>query len=172
MITKLQIFISVLIFAAVLSSCSEEKHDNVKVDVKKIDDAGLQSKIQNRNGNILFINVWATWCDPCVAEFPDIVKIAKEYTNKGVDFLSLSADFESKIDSSVIPFLISQKAEFPVFVMQERKTEQIINLLNKEWSGALPVTIIYDSAGKQRLFVLGAQNYDFFKNKIDSIKAL
>ena len=92
--------------------------------------------------------------------------------NKGVDFLSLSADFESRIDSSVVPFLISQKAEFPVFLMQESKTEQIINLLNKDWSGALPATIIYDENGKQKLFVMGAQKYDFFKNKIDSIKTL
>ncbi len=176
--------IKIILIAAALSilflSCikvakenpSLDKKDEVKREVRKIDDAELKNKIENRNGNILFINVWATWCEPCVEEFPDIVKIANEYKNKGVDFLSLSADFESKIDSSVVPFLISQKVDFPVYVMRERKSEKIIDMINKDWSGALPATIIYDKNSNQKLFVKGAHNYNYFKNKIDSIKSM
>ncbi len=176
----MKIFFVAAVFSIISFSCIKEakenpsldKKDEVKREVRKIDDAELKNKIENRNGNILFINVWATWCEPCVAEFPDLVKIANEYKNKGVDFLSLSADLESKIDSSVVPFLISQKADFPVFVMKERKSEQIINIINKDWSGALPATIIYDKDSNQKLFVMGAHNYNYFKNKIDSIKAM
>ncbi len=177
---KIYIYLSAITFSILFISCLKvdkdipqlSKKDEVKRELRKIDDAELKNKIENRNGNILFINVWATWCEPCVAEFPDLVKVANEYKNKGVDFLSLSADFESSIDSSVVPFLISQKADFPVFVIKERKSESIINLLNKDWSGALPATIIYDKYGKQKLFVMGARKYDFFKNKIDSIKSM
>ncbi len=177
---KIQIYLAAFVFSILFFSClkgtkdsqSTDKKSEIKIEVNEIDDVELKHKIENRSGNILFINVWATWCEPCVKEFPDIVKAANEYKNKGVDFLSLSADFDSKIDSNVVPFLISQKVDFPVFVMKERKSENIINMLNKDWSGALPATIIYDKHGKQMLFVMGAQKFNFFKEKIDSIKSM
>jgi thiol-disulfide isomerase/thioredoxin len=41
--------------------------------------SGLNEIINNRMGKVLFINVWATWCVPCIEEFPDIVRIAEHY---------------------------------------------------------------------------------------------
>ena len=175
-----KIYLFAAFFSVLFLSCLKEakeappmdKKDELKREVRKIDDAELKNKIENRNGNLLFINVWATWCESCVEEFSDIVRIANEYKNKGVDFLSLSADFDSKVDSSVVPFLISQKADFPVFVMKEKNSDKIINMINKDWSGALHATVIYDKNGNLRLFVMGAHNYNYFKTKIDSIKTM
>ncbi|MEO8398469.1 MAG: TlpA disulfide reductase family protein [Ignavibacteriaceae bacterium] len=171
------LFVISLIFCACLKEVEENpnhlrnsssKKEN-KIEVKKIGESELQQRIENRNGKILFINVWATWCVPCVEEFPDIVKIANEYKNKDVEFLSLSVDFESQIDSTVIPFLKKLNVNFPVLLINEKESEKIIDLLNRNWSGAIPATFIYDKQGAQKVFLSGAQKFISFKEKIDSV---
>ena len=52
-----------------------EKAQKHSVNIPLVDDVWLKNKIKNRNGKILVINFWATWCEPCVEEFPDLVKI-------------------------------------------------------------------------------------------------
>ena len=81
-------------------------------------------------------------------------------------------DLESDVDSVVIPFLKNQKAELPVYIVDEKNSEKVINYLNPDWSGAIPVTIIYDKKGRQQKFLLGLQQYSGLKNSIDSVKSL
>lgn len=144
---------------------------NAEKNIKVLDANSLKEIINNRNNKILFINVWATWCIPCVEEFPDIVKIYNNYKDENVQFLSLSVDLESDVDSLVIPFLKKQNADFPVYIADEKNSEDIINLINKDWSGAVPLTLIYDKNGKQQKFLLGKQTYEIFKNSIESVRS-
>ncbi|HVO73199.1 MAG TPA: TlpA disulfide reductase family protein [Ignavibacteriaceae bacterium] len=138
--------------------------------IKSINDDELKRIINNRNGKILLVNVWATWCKPCVKEFPDIVKITGEYENKKMDFLSLNVDFGKHADSLVADFLSRQNNPgFMVYIVPEKKTEQVIELLNKNWDGSIPATFIYDSTGEQKSFLLGSQDYIAFKKSIENI---
>ncbi len=183
----LKYFLAFLFTSLLFYSCVKEKRetaDNAKnipsksiseenvIEIKKIGSSELQERINNRNGKILFINVWATWCAPCIEEFPDLIKTAEEYKNKDIDFLSLSVDFESQVDSMLIPFLSNRKVKFPVLLLKEKDSESIINLLNKDWSGAIPATFIYDNKGNQKVFLEGAQSFNTFKQKIDSVSNL
>lgn len=174
----------VLFAALIFLGCNKNSHSSENLNdnrnlsasrqnsIKVLDKNSLNEIIKNRKGKILFINVWATWCVPCVEEFPDIVKLYDNYKTKDVQFFSLSVDLESDKDSLVIPFLKKQKAYFPVFIAAEKNSEDIINLLNKDWSGAVPATIIYDKTGKQQSFLLGKQDYETLKNSIDSVITL
>lgn len=127
----------------------------------------LNEIINNRNGKILFINFWATWCVPCVEEFPDIIKLAENYKEKDVEFLSLSVDLLKEINSAVIPFIQKQQVNFPVFVIPEKESEKVINLVKPEWNGAIPATVVYSREGKLISFITGLADYDTFKQKVD-----
>jgi thiol-disulfide isomerase/thioredoxin len=178
MISKLA-GLNFLILTIIFSGCFKEP-ESEKINAEKrgyevipvIDETWLEEKIKNRNGRILFVNVWATWCQPCVEEFPDLVKIYSEYKDADFEFLSISVDLQSEINSNVKPFLIDQKADFPVVVADETKAEQIINILSSEWSGAIPATFIYDKKSEQKDFIIGARDYEYFKKSIDSVKEL
>lgn len=160
-----------------ISGCLKEMKENEQpeketdIGIDFIDENKLSELISDRNGKLLFVNVWATWCVPCIREFPDIVRIYKEYGDK-IDFLSLSADFAEEKDSVVIPFLKKQNAHFRVFLINEKRSEQIINTLNPEWGGAIPASFVFGSDGKLKLFVSGAREYKFFSNSIDSLLSL
>jgi peroxiredoxin len=100
------------------------------------------------NGKVLLINFWATWCAPCVAEFPEFVMIDKTYRSKGVRMVSISTDEKSDLEGAVIPFLKKQKAEFESFLSDADDPQELIDVVDKNWSGALPATFVFDKAGK------------------------
>ncbi|HMU42531.1 MAG TPA: TlpA disulfide reductase family protein [Ignavibacteriaceae bacterium] len=137
-------------------------------NVPELDSAKLSQLISIRYGRALFINVWATWCEPCIQEFPELVKTFNEYKTRNIDFVSLSVD-QPEDDSIVVSTIKKFKAGFNVFIAAEKQSEKIINLLNSKWSGEVPATFIYDGNGKQEKIILGRRNFDFFKNSIDSV---
>ncbi len=97
---------------------------------------------------VLVINFWATWCAPCVAEFPEFVKLDAEYRSKGVKIISISTDEKSDLSGAVIPFLKKQKAEFPSYLSDADDPQELIDVVDKNWSGALPATFVFDKSGK------------------------
>lgn len=127
----------------------------------------LKEKIKNRGDKILVINFWATWCVPCVEEFPSLVKLAENYKNEDVEFLSLSVDLVKEINSAVIPFLQKQKVNFPVYVIPEKESEKVISLVEPDWNGAIPATAFFNKKGKLIDFVTGIETYESFRKKID-----
>src|ERR1041385_5328723 len=56
--------------------------------VKVVDAAGLSALLKRENAKPLLVNYWATWCEPCREEFPDLVKIDSAYRSKGLDFIA------------------------------------------------------------------------------------
>jgi len=99
-------------------------------------------------GKVLVINFWATWCGPCVAEFPEFVALDARYRDKGVKFVGISADEISDIDSKVIPFIREQKAMFDMMIQDTDDPEEMIAVVDKDWQGTLPATFIFDKTGK------------------------
>ena len=122
-----------LIFLLAFAGCTknvDEKEASIErtkeysAQIPVIDEVWLKNKIEKRNGKILFVNFWATWCEPCVEEFPDLVKIYNEHKDSGFEFLSVSVDLPSEIDTKVKPFLTKQSADFPVVVIEEKKAKK------------------------------------------------
>jgi thiol-disulfide isomerase/thioredoxin len=175
----MKLFSCLIIFLIFSSGCSKENDprqqetDSVYLsEIPVVDENWIQNKIENRNGKILFVNFWATWCVPCVEEFPDLVRIYNEHKNSDFEFLSISVDLPSEIETKVKPFLNEQSAEFPVVVVEEKRSDEIINLINPEWSGAVPATVIYDEKGIRREFISEAKSFDAFHTSIERVKSL
>jgi thiol-disulfide isomerase/thioredoxin len=177
---RIAFFLFVLIGLLVNVACrnANRLHENEQevsvtknvLTVEPLDESGLKKLVAERRGRILLLNIWATWCAPCVAEFPDLAKISQSYDTTAVEVVAISADFQDEVDSKIIPFLRSRNVPFRVFVAQFLHQEDFINAVNRSWSGALPASLIYDARGKERLFHVGQQSFDDFKREIDNIK--
>jgi thiol-disulfide isomerase/thioredoxin len=97
-------------------------------------------------GKPLLINFWATWCEPCREEFPDLVQINSEYAGR-IDFVTISLDDLAEINRDVPKFLAEMKAEMPAYLLRTTNETAAINAVNTDWNGALPFTILYDEKG-------------------------
>jgi len=119
-------------------------------DIKAIDLEGLKKILQRepKETRPLLVNFWATWCDPCREEFPDLVKLDNDYRTKGLSFVAVSLDDLSDIKSAVPQFLKEMKATMPVVLLNVNDPEPAIKVVDTAWDGQLPATFLYDSQGK------------------------
>jgi thiol-disulfide isomerase/thioredoxin len=114
--------------------------------VTLVDEASVKPFITAK-GRPLLINFWATWCDPCREEFPDLVKLDQEFKGK-IDFITISLDDPADIATTVPKFLSSMKAEMPAYLLRTPDESAFIAAIAKNWQGAMPFTILYDKDGK------------------------
>lgn len=89
------------------------------------------------------LNFWATWCVPCVEELPAFEKIHHAYLNKKVKVILVSLDFVKSIEKNLKPFLTKKKIESKVVVLNESDPNSYIDKIDKQWSGALPATLVF-----------------------------
>jgi thiol-disulfide isomerase/thioredoxin len=125
-------------------------YPNAENDIREINLDGLKQIIQRdpKDTRPLLINFWATWCDPCREEFPDLVKVDVDYRSKGLNFVAVSLDDISDINTAVPKFLKEMKAEMPVVLLNVNDPEPAIKAVDAAWDGQLPATFLYDKEGK------------------------
>ena len=119
-------------------------------DVRQIDLEGLKKLLHRdaKDTRPLLVNFWATWCDPCRDEFPDLVKVDEDYRGKGLNFVAVSLDDVTDIKSAVPKFLKEMKATMRVVLLNVNDPEPAIKLIDATWDGQLPATFLYDKEGK------------------------
>ena len=143
---------------------------SVKTDsVRVIDLEGLQKILQRdpKDTRPLLINFWATWCDGCREEFPDLVKIDNDYRGK-VNFVSVTLDEITEINTAVPEFLKKMKAQMPVVLLNVKDPEPAIHAVDATWDGALPATYLYDKDGKVVFKYFGAIKPAELRKAIDT----
>jgi len=117
------------------------------VEVEMIDENGIKELIRNSSGKLRLINVWATWCGPCVTEFPDFVTMNRMYRQRDFEFISISADEPSKKEK-VLSFLKDKNAANKNFLFSIDDKYKLIEAIDPNWQGALPYTILVEPGGK------------------------
>ena len=129
-------------------SRSMHRTATVSPPVTEIDTEGLKSLLKRDLNHPLLLNFWATWCDPCRDEFPDLVKIDGDFRSKGLDFAAVSLDDPKDLKTEVPKFLRTMKAQMAVYLLNVPDPEVPITVVDPQWSGALPATFLYDANGK------------------------
>jgi thiol-disulfide isomerase/thioredoxin len=99
---------------------------------------------QYRGEKAVLINLWATWCGPCVEEFPHIVKLQEKYEDQ-LKVIFISGDFTDPY-TAVPKFLKKHKVDWTTY-LKTGNDQEFIPAVDSTWSGALPFTKIYDKQG-------------------------
>ena len=133
----------------------DEKWAQREVTLSEIDNEGVKELLLNNTENLQLINVWASWCAPCVTEFPDLVKLQRMYGKKDFEFISLSADKIERKDK-VLKFLKEEQAGVKNYIYSQDDIYELVELVDPNWSGALPYTLLVEPGGKKVYSYQGA----------------
>lgn len=90
-------------------------------------------------GKVVFINVWTTWCPPCIEEMPTIQRLHEELHPKGLVVLAINMDALGR--QTVEPFLDKRRLTFPILLDPESQTERLYQ------TAGVPESFIVDKAG-------------------------
>ncbi|TCC90546.1 TlpA family protein disulfide reductase [Pedobacter frigiditerrae] len=148
-------YVSILLLVSTFSFANAQ--------VKLLTLSELDKRVAKGKDTTYVINFWATWCAPCVAELPNFERLKKEYYKTPVKVILVSMDFKSKLKSDVIPFVKKHRLKSEVYVVDEKDQQAFIEKVDKNWSGAIPATLI--AARTRRLFF----EKEFANNELEDL---
>ncbi len=151
-----------LIIFVLLISCAGQVEKEVEVlEVEPIKAHQISEIVSSYAGEkAVLLNVWATWCVPCVEEFPYIAQVQKEFPDD-LKVIFISADFPEDLDR-VHGFLRDNGVDWQTYLKDDRD-EPFIDAVYSKWTGALPATIVYNKDGSLLKFFERPAHYDEFK---------
>jgi thiol-disulfide isomerase/thioredoxin len=118
------------------------------VSIDTIGTAGVAALVLNNKGNKLrLINLWATWCVPCVEEFPELVTLNRMYRDRGFEVVSISTD-DSAAAPKALRFLEKQQSSSPNYIFTGDDKYKLIEAIDPKWQGALPYSLLVEPGGK------------------------
>jgi len=129
--------------------------------------ARILEEVRRPGASVVLVNVWATWCLPCREEFPDLMRLHRQWKDRGLRLVLVSGDFETDREAAV-RFLAEQGVDFPSF-LKEGSDMAFIDGLDPGWSGALPATFLYDSSGRLRGFWEGKADYPTLERRVEEV---
>ncbi len=125
-----------------------EKVRNEPVSLERADAAALRELRANAGtGKVRMINVWATWCGPCVSEFDELVEQNLIFRQRDFELVTLAAQFPDE-EAKVLKFLQKKHASTRNLIFGSTDKYALVEALDPEWNGALPHTLLIDPEGK------------------------
>ena len=107
------------------------------------------------------INFWATWCGPCKRELPDLIALSKEYANRDVKVIGISADLGTNVVSDVKSFVQEQGIPYQILIANEEIKEAFGNV------NMLPTSFITDKDGNILQTLIGARSKELFAQALN-----
>lgn len=146
------IFALFCLFGSISESTSAIQEVNTETsseDLKVFNFNELQAYLSKKDANKTYVvNFWATWCAPCVKELPYFEQLNTNYSSQNVEVILVSLDFPKQIETKLKPFLTKKALKSEVLVLDDVDSNTWIPKVDKDWSGAIPATIIYNKNKK------------------------
>ncbi|MCP3958624.1 MAG: redoxin family protein [bacterium] len=119
---------------------------------KVSDDAELS--LHEFRGQVTVVNLWATWCPPCVQELPELDRLQRDYRDRGLAVVTLSQQERERL------IAFAEKHDYDMTGVYAREVGWL------DVADSRPVTVVLDRDGKLREFTVGARDYEGFEELV------
>jgi thiol-disulfide isomerase/thioredoxin len=141
-------------------------------EVRAIKATELEKMISESKGPLI-INMWATWCKPCIEEIPYFLEEVKQYNGAGkpdtIRLLLVSLDFKENFPAGISSFANKRKYDVPLAWLDETNADYFCPKLDPRWSGAIPATLFVNNKTGHRKFAEEQLSHEQLKEEIRSL---
>lgn len=130
---------------------------------------GEFAKLSSFRGDIVVLNLWASWCPPCKKEMPDLIRLSNDYQDKGVKVVGVNLATHERASDSADEFMVEYGVDFPTFVDQpgEERRGIVASLYN---INSIPYTYILDQDGRISKIFSGEVTYEMLQEFIEELR--
>ncbi|MEZ5459435.1 MAG: TlpA disulfide reductase family protein [Steroidobacteraceae bacterium] len=129
----------------------------------------LRAELAALRGNVVIVNLWATWCVPCLREVPDLVALQAELAPRGVVLLGVGMDEPDQLAGLVEPFRAKQFPKLRTLLRSTADMDTVVSVLDPAWNEILPTTYLVDRDGRVAKKIQGRRTVDEFRAMIEDV---
>jgi len=154
-----------LLLAATVLAAPAAPAPTVKVEIAEV--PAILAAVKAPGAAAVLVNVWASWCEPCREEMPDLIRFYREHRAQGLRLVLISADDDDQ-RAEVARILGALGFDGPAFI-KEGNDMAFIDALDSHWKGALPATFLFDGRGNRTRSWLGAVTYEDLRARVSGL---
>lgn len=129
----------------------------------------FRSELAALRGRVVIVNLWATWCVPCLKEVPELVRLAADLDSAGVTLLGVAMDDPADRLTLVAPFHRKFFPAFRTWQRAESDMDTLVSVMDPAWNEVLPTTYLIGRDGKVAERIQGVRSYDEFRATVTSL---
>ena len=164
---RLSILLPVLCLLVLFCACRKSESadapagDVFRFSTLDLDSAAVGSEALFKDANITVVNLWATWCGPCVRELPELQKLREDYADKGVQVVGILLEDASAV-SDAKKLLSGAGADYPVLLA----SADMGKLIDVQY---IPTTYFVDSKGRVLGDAVVGADVQSYRNRLDAL---
>ncbi len=148
-----------------LAACSEAPD---RAGLMPISSDELRAVLDRERGRVVILNLWATWCVPCLKEIPDLMRVEDSFADDGVTLVAVGMDDPADFDR-VDGFRREHFPEFSSYLRSTPDMDSIVSVVDPVWNELLPTTYLIHADGSVAKRIQGKKSYDDFVDEIDAL---
>lgn len=110
--------------------------------------AELRARLAAERGHVVILNLWGTWCVPCLREIPDLLEVEAQLQARGVRLIGLGMDEPEQLATLVEPFRARHFPRFQTLLRNEPDMDSIVSVVDPAWNEILPTTYLIGRDGR------------------------
>jgi thiol-disulfide isomerase/thioredoxin len=156
-------FVSLLLAALAISGVSITQAEE---RARPITANEFRTILEKERGKVVVLNLWATWCVPCLREVPDLITVTTEVQSAGVTLIGIAVDDPSPGAAQVESFRKKYFPSFRTFARQGSEMDELASVVDPTWNEVVPTTYIIDRQGKVAKRIQGKKSAAEFRAMI------
>lgn len=128
----------------------------------------VEKYMATEKSDVLVINMWATFCKPCIAEIPGFIRVTDNYKEFNVKLLLVSLDLPSFYPAKIASFARKHKFKSNIVWLQETDADYFCPKIDKAWSGSIPATLFLNTKTGYRKFLEEEMSTATFEKEVQA----
>lgn len=159
--------------ALALTTADAQNHPETKLraellnpkTIEPIGAAEFRAVLAHHRGSVVLVNLWATWCAPCLKELPDVAKLQEKYGASGLKVITISMD--DPADLAAAKKLLGERGPgLRGYLQTESEQDKFVSVIDPAWAEIMPTSFVLDREGKLRATLTGGKSLTEFETVV------
>lgn len=136
-----------------------------------VDPQQLRQVLAGERGKVVILNLWGTWCAPCLREIPELLRLQRDLASRGVVLIGVAMDEPSELSTLVEPFRQKYFPSLETYVRNAPDMDSVVSVVDPAWNEILPTTYLIGRDGKVARKIQGVRSYEQFREDVLAVAA-